>query len=162
MENAEVIDIQQDIFETIKKILGKVTVIHDFVIKKEKCEIEVGLIIKKFIDVRFGVKIKDNITAIKLCLNKKTYRMYLVTKSILLAIKTICNFIKSIITGDKGFFKKLDFFSLTRKEYQELKKNKKAFKKELNKMEEGKEALVICLTDKFYSRRDTLKYEYGI
>ena len=29
-------------------------------------------------------------------------------------------------------------------------------------MEEGKEALVICLTDKFYSRRDTLKYEYGI
>ena len=161
MQNVNVVDVQNDIFNTIKSILGDVTVIHDFVIKKNKCEIEVGLLIKKFLDVRFALKIRDNITSIKLKLNNKSYCMYLITSSIFMAIKTICNFIKALIVRDNKFFKKLELFSLTKKEYNELKKNKEKFKKNIvNNISENKEALVICLTDKFYDRRDTLKAQY--
>ena len=92
MQNVNVVDVQNDIFNTIKSILGDVTVIHDFVIKKNKCEIEVGLLIKKFLDVRFALKIRDNITSIKLKLNNKSYCMYMITSSIFITIKTICNF----------------------------------------------------------------------
>lgn len=163
MEQVEVLDIKKDIFDVITHVLGKVTVIHDFVIKENKCEMEIGLIIKKLFDVRFGVKIKDKLTAIKLCLNKKTYRMYMITSSIILAIKTVCNFIRCLIFGDKKFAKQLNMFTLSRKEYQQLKRNKKEFKKELYKLQEDKEeALVIYLSDKFYSQRDRLKLEYGI
>ena len=78
-----------------------------------------------------------------------------------MAIKTICNFIKALIVKDNKFFKKLELFSLTKKEYNELKKNKEKFKKNIvNNISENKEALVICLTDKFYDRRDALKAQY--
>ena len=78
-----------------------------------------------------------------------------------MAIKTICNFIKALIVRDNKFFKKLELFSLTKKEYNELKKNKEKFKKNIvNNISENKEALVICLTDKFYDRRETLKAQY--
>lgn len=163
MDNANVIDIKNDVFELIKEVLGKVTVIHDFVIKKDKCEIEIGLAVKKLFDVRFGVKIKDKITAIKVCLNKKTYRIYMITSSIMLAVKTVCNFIKCILFGDKSFANKLHMFSLSKKEYKQLTKNKKEFKKEIHKLQEVKrEALVIYLTDKFYDRKNELRFEYGI
>ena len=46
-------------------------------------------------------------------------------------------------------------------DHNELKKNKEKFKKNIvNNISENKEALVICLTDKFYDRRETLKAQY--
>ena len=167
MEQVEVLDIKKDIFNVISKILGKVTVIHDFVIKKDKCEIEVGLIIKKLCDVRFALKINDKITSIKLKLNKKVYRLYLVTGSIFLALKTVCNLIKCLVFGDTEFANKLHMFSLSKKEYMKLKRNKKDFKKKIAKIHEKfgneeDEAVVIYLSDRFYSRRNELKLEYGM
>ena len=113
------------ILDLAKSILGKFIIIHQFHIHGDDVKISLGVKLASLFSIIMTIRIKDNISMVSFNINQKKYKMYFITGKILSAIKFGCVFLKSIVTKDDISIEKLGPVAISKKEYKEIKANKK-------------------------------------
>ena len=127
------------ITEMAMKVFRKSTFIHEFYVHKNNLKVCFGIKIKHLFSAIVTVKSQEKVTIITFNLNGYKYRLYLATGRILTAIRVSLLYIKGKVTKDAKLLRDLNAITLKKREYKQMKLNKKKIlkaieaKTELNK-----------------------------
>ena len=136
------------IIEIVRQIFGKFALVHDIKIKKDYTRVTFGVRISRVFSAVMSIKMKESISIIVFSLNGKKYKMYLASSKFVNAIKAGCQYVKCLITRDKEGLDLLKPIRISKKEYQQMKKNKlnitRAFKKGVKKKNIKGPLIVSC------------------
>lgn len=127
------------------KMFKKSTFVHEFYVHKNNLKICFGIKIKRLFSAIVTVKSQEKVTVITFNLNGYKYKLYLATGRILTAIRVSLLYIKGRVTKDAGLLRELNAVTLKKREYKEMKLNKKKImraikaKAEINKKAKNKD-----------------------
>lgn len=137
--------------DMVLDLFRKSTIVHEFYVHKNDMKLCFGIKLKKVFSAIVTVKSREKVTTVTFNLNGYKYKLYLATGKILTAIRVTLLYIKGRITKDGKLLRELNAVTLNRKEYKQMKLNKKkllhAMEEESNKKKKSKVAgpLVIKL-----------------
>jgi len=107
------------------KMFKKSTFVHEFYVHKNNLKICFGIKIKRLFSAIVTVKSQEKVTVITFNLNGYKYKLYLATGRILTAIRVSLLYIKGRVTKDAKLLRELNAVTLKKREYKEMKLNKK-------------------------------------
>ena len=107
------------------KMFKKSTFVHEFYVHKNNLKICFGIKIKHLFSAIVTVKSQEKVTIITFNLNGYKYKLYLATGRILTAIRVSLLYIKGRVTKDAKLLRELNAVTLKKREYKEMKLNKK-------------------------------------
>lgn len=107
------------------KMFKKSTFVHEFYVHKNNLKICFGIKIKHLFSAIVTVKSQEKVTVITFNLNGYKYKLYLATGRILTAIRVSLLYIKGRVTKDAKLLRELNAVTLKKREYKEMKLNKK-------------------------------------
>ena len=125
--------------EIAMKLFKKTTLVHEFYVHKNNLKICFGVKIKKLFSAIVTIKSREKVTIVTFNLNGYKYRLYLATGKMLTAIRTTLLYIKGKVTKDAKIMRQLNAVTLKRKEYKQMKLNKKRIIKAMEKQVDAKE-----------------------
>jgi len=107
------------------KLFSKTTLVHELYVHKNNLKVCFGVKVKKLFSAIVTVKSQEKVTIVTLNLNGYKYRVYLATGKILTAIRMTLLYIKGKLTKDARLLRKLNAITINKKEYKQMKLNKK-------------------------------------
>lgn len=145
--------------DLVMDLFRKSTIVHEFYVHKNDMKLCFGIKLKKVFSAIITVKSREKVTTVTFNLNGYKYKLYLATGKLLTAIRVTLLYIKGKVTKDGKLLRSINAITLNRKEYKQMKLNKKKLMKAMEEESEKKRKTAGPLVIKLGYRGESEKFE---
>lgn len=156
---ASEVGIMNVIEDLVMDLFRKSTVVHEFYVHKNDMKLCFGIKLKKVFSAIITVKSREKVTTVIFNLNGYKYKLYLATGKLLTAIRVTLLYIKGKVTKDGKLLRSINAITLNRKEYKQMKLNKKKLMKAMEEESDKKRKKAGPLVIKLGYRGESEKFE---
>lgn len=153
------VGIMNVIEDLVMDLFRKSTIVHEFYVHKNDMKLCFGIKLKKVFSAIITVKSREKVTTVTFNLNGYKYKLYLATGKLLTAIRVTLLYIKGKVTKDGKLLRSINAITLNRKEYKQMKLNKKKLMKAMEEESEKKRKTAGPLVIKLGYRGESEKFE---
>lgn len=153
------VGIMNVIEDLVMDLFRKSTIVHEFYVHKNDMKLCFGIKLKKVFSAIITVKSREKVTTVTFNLNGYKYKLYLATGKLLTAIRVTLLYIKGKVTKDGKLLRSINAITLNRKEYKQMKLNKKKLMKAMEEESDKKRKTAGPLVIKLGYRGESEKFE---